>query len=342
MRVIRHYCAVSFALKREDLMLRRKTSLALPAYVLAATLAVGGLLAAPRASAQQPTPVAPPPAAAPAPAPGADMGDAGDPWENTNRAIFGFNQSVDRGVLVPVANAYRTVLPGTIRDMIHDFLQNLNSPIIFANDVLQVQPDLAGQTFGRALINTTLGFGGIFDVATKLGIPYHTNDLGITLARWGIDSGPYLMLPILGPSNPRDLFGDVADSFGDPGNIAASDHHVIYAAFARGAVSGIDERSRNIESLAEIERTSLDYYATIRSLSRQRRAAQIRHQKEDVPNAAPLQGASALPAPVAAKTIAEVPTQQPAMTYRMTSQVPAGSVADMQRSSMAPTTIPGR
>ena len=271
------------------------------------------------------------------------MGDAGDPYENTNRAIFGFNESVDRAVLVPVANAYRTVVPSTFRDMIHDFLQNLNSPIIFANDVLQGQPNLAGETFGRALINTTIGFGGFFDVASKLGVPYHTNDMGITLATWGMAGGPYLMLPVLGPSHPRDLLGDVADSFGDPGNYVASQHNKLWTTFARAATSGIDERSRNIESLAEIERTSLDYYATIRSLARQRRAAQVRHQKEDVPNAAPLQGASALPAPVQAKAVAEMPIA-PAMTYQMVPQQTAPrSMADLQKSPMAPTTAsPGR
>src|SRR5665213_748232 len=319
-------------------MRRCQSPLVLPGFVFAAALAVSGLLGAHGAAAQQPPPMAPPRAAAPAPAPMGDFGDAGDPWENTNRAIFGFNQGVDRTVLVPVANAYRTVIPSTFRDMVHDFLQNLNSPIIFANDVLQAQPGLAGETFGRALINTTIGFGGFFDVAAKLGVPYHTNDLGITLATWGVDSGPFLMLPVLGPSNPRDLFGDVADSFGDPGNIVASNHNKIWASFARGVTSGIDQRSRNIESLAEIERTSLDYYATIRSLSRQRRAAQIRHQKEDLPNAAPLQGLSALPVPPPAKTVAELPPgSSPAMTYRMVSQqAPANSIADLQRSSLAP------
>jgi len=277
---------------------------------LAVATAVCALVGVSSAGAQQPPP--PPPAAV------AD--DAGDPWENTNRAIFGFNQAVDHAVLVPVANAYRAVIPNTFRDMIHDFLQNLNSPIIFANDVLQGQGNLAGETFGRALLNTTLGFGGIIDVATKFGVPYHTNDFGITLATWGIDSGPYVMLPILGPSNPRDVVGEVADGFGDPGNIVASQHHRLWASVVRGATAGIDERSRNIESLAEIERTSLDYYATIRSLARQRRAAQIRHQKEDVPNASPMLGASAAPAPVLRESIAALPTgNTPAMSYQMLS-----------------------
>jgi phospholipid-binding lipoprotein MlaA len=310
-------------------MHRRNAAQFWPGLIIAAALAV---LGAGQAAAQQP-----------APAVTADSDDNGDPWENTNRAIFGFNQSVDRTVLVPVANAYRAVVLSPFRDMIHDFLQNLNSPIIFANDVLQGQANLAGDTLSRALVNTTLGFGGLFDIATKFGVPYHTNDLGITFANWGIGSGPFLMLPILGPSNPRDLVGEVGDSFGDPGNIVASEHHRIWASIVRGTVSGIDERSRNIESLAEIERTSLDYYATIRSLARQRRAAQIRHQKEDVPNASPLQGAGAAPS-LPGPSIAALPTgSKPAISYQVASQPPAtNSLADLQKSSMTPSLKPNR
>jgi len=319
-------------------MHRRKSAQFVSVILIAAALAVCAVFSVRPATAQQPAPAASTP-----PPPASD--ETNDPYEATNRAIFGFNQSVDRAVLVPVANAYRAVIPNPpFRDMIHDFLQNLNSPIIFANDVLQGQPGLAGQTLGRAVLNTTIGFGGIIDVAAKLGVPYHTNDLGITLATWGVAPGPYLMLPVLGPSNPRDLFGDVADSFGDPGNIVASEHNKIWASFARGVVSGIDERSRNIESLAEIERTSLDYYATIRSLARQRRAAQIRHQREDVPNASPLQGSSALPPPAPPETIAQLPTTPgPAMTYRMPPpQSSPNSLGDFQKSSMNPSAASGR
>jgi phospholipid-binding lipoprotein MlaA len=299
-------------------MYRRQSLPALPGLVFAVGLAVSGLLAMRPAIAQQP-----PPAVA---------DDNGDPWENSNRAVFEFNQSVDHAVLVPVANAYRAVLPSPVRDGIHDFLQNLNSPIIFANDVLQGQVGLAGDTVARFLINTTFGVGGTVDLATKIGIPYHTNDLGITFATWGIPSGPYVMLPVLGPSNPRDLAGDVGDSFGDPANIVAGQHHLVWASFARGLTSGSDERSRNIESLAEIERTSLDYYATVRSLARQRRAAQIRHQREDVPNAAPLQGVSAQPPAMPSKAIADLPRQpKPGMSYQV---VTPNSVNDMQAMPM--------
>jgi len=235
--------------------------------------------------------------------------DFNDPLEDTNRAVFGFNQVVDRNVLVPVAKTYRTVIPDPMRQSIHDFLQNLNGPIIFANDTLQGQFGLAGNTLGRFALNTTVGVGGMFDVATRVGIPYHTNDFGITLAVWGIPDGPYVIVPVLGPSNPRDLAGQVADGFADPWNIIASEHHRLWAPILRSVVSGVDERSRNIESLADIERTSLDYYATIRSLYRQRREAQIRHEDQNLPNPASLQGSNAAPgsSPSMMYSIAEMP-----------------------------------
>ena len=210
--------------------------------------------------------------------------EAFDPLEDTNRAIFSFNQEVDRNVLVPVAQAYRTVVPPPAQESLRDFLRNLNHPVIFANDVLQGQPELAANTLGRFVVNTTFGVGGMFDVASRIGIPYHTTDLGVTLATWGFDSGPYLVLPVLGPSNVRDTVGMIGDSFADPGGQVAASYHKYYASLGRTVAEGIDTRSRNIESLADIERTSLDYYATIRSLYGQRRAAQIRHEQENLPN----------------------------------------------------------
>lgn len=216
--------------------------------------------------------------------------EAYDPYENTNRQIFAFNQSVDRNVLVPVAEAYRNNVPQPVRDGVHNFLRNVDEPLIFAHDVLQAEPVLAVNTAGRFVVNSTIGFGGIVDVATAMGIPYHPNDLGVTLARWGFPEGAYLIIPVLGPSNLRDAIGKAGDSFGDPGNIVAGNYHVIYASIARSATEGIDERARNIETLADIEKTSLDYYATLRSLYRQRRAAEIRHEQDNLPNPAPLQG----------------------------------------------------
>jgi phospholipid-binding lipoprotein MlaA len=207
-----------------------------------------------------------------------------DPYEETNRATFRFNQNVYHEVLFPVATGYRQAVPEPVRSSLHDFLQNLNGPDIFANDVLQAQGTLAGNTFMRLLINTTVGLGGLFDPATKIGIPYHTNDFGITLATWGFTSGPYLVLPILGPSNERDTAGLIADSFADPGDYYASEYNYLWAAVLRSAVAGVDELSRNIDSLKDLEKTSLDYYATIRSLYAQRRAALIRHENSSLPN----------------------------------------------------------
>jgi len=229
-----------------------------------------------------------------------------DPLEDTNRAIFDVNQAIDRNVLLPVAKTYRTVIIPPMRQAFHDFMQNLNAPVVFANDVLQGQFGLAANTLGRILINTSMGMGGMFDFATQFGVPYHANDLGITLATWGIDEGPYLVLPVLGPSNPRDLVGQIGDGFADPGDQVAAAYHRLWASMARALVSGIDERSRNIENLADIERTSLDYYATIRSLYRQRRAAQIRHEEDNLPNPAPVQG-NLGPSPAISYSVATAP-----------------------------------
>jgi phospholipid-binding lipoprotein MlaA len=279
----------------------RRLPLILPV-VLAAGIAVSGCVAPAR----------------PGPAPTASAAEFNDPYEDTNRQIFRFNQAVDRSVLVPAAEAYRTVLPPPVRQSVHDFLQNLNNPLIFAHDVLQARPDLAANTLGRFVMNSTLGVGGMFDVASRAGIPYHPNDLGITLAHWGFGEGPYLMLPVLGPSNVRDTVGLIGDSVADPGDIVASQHHLLWASIARSATSGIDERSRNIESLADIEKTSLDYYATIRSLYHQRREAQIRHEQSNLPNPGPLGGSDSGPQPAISYTLSQ--PQPPAPTPP---QVPA-------------------
>lgn len=211
--------------------------------------------------------------------------DFNDPFEDTNRKIFEFNQTVDRNVLVPVAKAYRTALPDPVRDSVRDFLNNLREPLVFVNDTLQGQFERAGTTVGRFVINSTIGIGGLVDVAGRWGIPYHEEDLGLTLGAWGIPEGPYIVVPILGPSTPRDLGGQVAEGFGDPWNnlVTGNPWTLYWIPFVRGGVSGIDQRSRYIETLADIERTSLDYYATIRSLYRQRRAALIRHEQENLP-----------------------------------------------------------
>ena len=209
---------------------------------------------------------------------------------------------------MPVAKGYRTAVPPPMRASVHDFLQNLNGPVIFANDVLQAQPLLAAQTLARLTINSTVGVGGMFDVASRIGIPTTRNDMGITFATYGVRRGPLIVAPVLGPTNPRDIVGQVGGQLYRPGRLGRRPANCGTRRSARTVVSGIDVRSRNIEALADIEKTSLDFYATIRSLYRQRRAAEIRHEESGLPNPTTLQGSEAPRNPAVSPFFANPPT----------------------------------
>lgn len=207
-----------------------------------------------------------------------------DPIEPLNRAIFDFNLVVDGTIIKPAAQVYRGVLPEGARTGIHNALDNLRSPIVFANDVLQGETQRAAITAWRFVINSTIGILGIFDVAKEAGYPGHSEDFGQTFAKWGIGEGPYLVLPILGPSNPRDATGLAAEWFTDPFNIWMSNTDRDWVVWTRTGVTGLDWRSRNIETIDELKKTSIDFYAAIRSLYRQRRAQEIR---DSSPTASP-------------------------------------------------------
>lgn len=211
-----------------------------------------------------------------------------DPLEGVNRTIFDFNLALDDYVLVPAARAYRTVVPEPGREGVKNFFNNLRSPLIFVNDVLQAEPGRAGETFMRMALNTTVGLGGILDVAGYLGIPYHAEDFGQTMGRWGVGEGPYLMLPILGPSNLRDATGTAGTFVADPFNIWMGNIDLEWVPFARTALDSVDARSRNIEVFEKIRETSLDTYATVRSLYRQRRASDIRNEDSANPSGNPI------------------------------------------------------
>jgi phospholipid-binding lipoprotein MlaA len=204
--------------------------------------------------------------------------DMNDPFEGSNRFFFDVNQVLDDILLRPIAVVYREVLPDFARDSVRNFLNNLNAPVIFANDLLQGEGDRAGTTFLRFGINSTLGLGGLFDVAGEMGFDYHDEDFGQTLAVWGAGEGPYFYFPVMGPSNARDFTGFVVDRGFDPLTyVNWGDEDLEYVPIARTALNVIDLRARNIETLDEIERTSVDYYASIRSLYRQSRADAIRN-----------------------------------------------------------------
>ncbi len=198
-----------------------------------------------------------------------------DPLEPTNRAIFGFNEFLDKALIRPLAEVYHFILPNFVEERITVFLRNVGEPLTFVNDMLQGQPNRGGMTLGRFLTNSTLGIGGIFDVASDFDMPRHNEDFGQTFGVWGIGEGPYLVLPILGPSTVRDGFGTAADTFADPVSIGINQANVSGLSIGRIAITGLDARARNLEMVDQLRRESLDTYATLRSAYRQNRRSEV-------------------------------------------------------------------
>ena len=193
---------------------------------------------------------------------------SGDPIESVNRAIFDVNLALDSYVLNPAARAYRYVTPSPVRTSVSNVLANLGAPMVAVNDLLQGRPEQASETIGRFMLNTIMGVGGIFDVAGGLGMPEpHSEDFGQTLATYGVPEGPYLMLPVFGPSNPRDLVGDVVAGVVNP----------VPSSMLVTASGTLAARERNLEAVEEFKRTSVDLYAATRTTVRQLRANEIRN-----------------------------------------------------------------
>ncbi len=233
-------------------------------FALFAALAIGGCATVPSGSAADPS--------------------ENDPFESFNRGVFAVNQSVDRAVIKPVAETYRSTLPEGVRDGIRSFVDNLTEPLVFANDLLQGRGEAAGITGRRFLINSTWGIGGLFDKAGELGMPRQSGDFGQTLFSWGVVDGPYLMLPLFGPSNIRDAIGMGVDSYASPIGHVGSESTRGKVTVSVGVSGGIDERSRNIETLEGIEASSIDFYAYLRSVWRQNRQATLREARESAPD----------------------------------------------------------
>ncbi len=205
-----------------------------------------------------------------------------DPLEGWNRSVYGFNNAVDGVLLEPVAKGYRAITNEPIRGGVSNFLNNLNQPIVFVNSVLQAKPEAALDTVGRFLVNTTIGIGGIFDPATAAGVPKHREDFGQTLGVWGVPSGAYLMLPLIGPSNIRDALGTGVDRAFDP---------LIWAQFegdtefmvTRAVVGGISVRESLIEQVEVLREQPEPYIALRRNYTQQRDAAIRDGRVEDDP-----------------------------------------------------------
>ncbi len=198
--------------------------------------------------------------------------DENDPWESVNRGIFGFNQVADEYVMEPVAKGYRYITPDPVISRIGNISDNLGEPVSMINAFLQGDFDQGMVNFWRFVLNSTVGIAGMNDVAASAGLMPRTEDFGQTLAVWGVGDGPYVMLPILGPSSVRDTGGMAADWFLNPVHYAIDDTGTeIWLAVAQGLVT----RERLIEVLDDVNETSLDPYVTLRSMYRQHRAAQI-------------------------------------------------------------------
>jgi phospholipid-binding lipoprotein MlaA len=197
-----------------------------------------------------------------------------DPWEGVNRGIFRFDQIVDGVLLSPVAHIYRGVVPEAGQRGVHNALTNIASPVVALNSLLQWDMTNLGRTVERFAINSTVGIAGIFDVASSWGIPkQHHKDFGQTMGVWGIGSGPYVVLPIIGPSNVRDTIGYVADILSDPLTwILNTNGNIAYE-----VTQGIVLRADLLPLTDRINKDSLDPYATFRSVYTQHRDKVIRN-----------------------------------------------------------------
>ena len=212
--------------------------------------------------------------------PSADEADSdNDPAEGVNRAIFKANLAADHAVMRPVAQAYTDHVPEVVQTGVHNVVQNLKEPAVALNDRLQGNVTHAWPSVPRLAVNTTVGAVGVVDVAAKWGLPPHKADFGQTLAVWGVGEGPFVELPLLGPSNPRDALGTAVDMALNPLTFVGG-APATYASVATGGANFVDVRAQHLHDLDELERNSLDYYATLRSVYRQHREAEITTAKE--------------------------------------------------------------
>ena len=191
-----------------------------------------------------------------------------DPWEGFNRGVFAFNEAVDGALIKPVAQGYEFIIPEPIRILVTNLFSNLGDVVIGVNDLLQGRGEQAYNSFGRVLINTTLGFGGLFDVAGNAGWYKGENDFGITFARWGASPGPYVVLPIVGPSNVRDTFGWAANVAASPLTFIVKDPTAYYTAWG---VNFINTRANLFPAEKIIEEAATDKYSYLRDAFMQNR-----------------------------------------------------------------------
>jgi len=201
-----------------------------------------------------------------------------DPLERMNRSVFERNQRFNHAVVYPVARAYRDNVPEGVRDSVESFASNLAEPMVFANDVLQLRLGAAATTAGRFALNSTLGVAGLFDVATRRDLPKQSGDLGQTLYVWGVRNSPYLMVPVIGPTNVRDLIGTTVEFAASlpaggllPTQIAATVNNLTVA----GSMASPFTKLGQADQMQELEEGSIDFYAMLRNVVYQKRQAEL-------------------------------------------------------------------
>ena len=203
-----------------------------------------------------------------------------DCFEGINRGIFAFNQVLDNTIFEPLAKGYR-LLPSPLRSGTSNFLSNLSLVVTVPNNVLQGDIGLAGKNTARFAVNSTIGILGLFDPATKLGLnDYNKEDYGQTLGRWGVGEGCYIVLPVLGPSTARDTIGSLANYMGGDAwyniTVGQDTHYVSdFDYYASKGADGIDFRAKNLEAINNLEKNSIDFYASVKSLYLQDRKKRI-------------------------------------------------------------------
>jgi phospholipid-binding lipoprotein MlaA len=246
--------------------------------------------------------------------------DSADPLEQMNRSVFDRNQQINHTVIYPVAKTYRDTVPEPVRDSIDAFAGNLNEPLVFANNILQLRFAAATTTVGRFVVNSTIGIGGLIDVASKEGLARQTGDIGQTLYVWGVRDSDFIIVPVVGPTNVRDAFGNGVElaaqifvGFKLPTSAATAANYVGTAGALASPIASLSK----VEEMQELERSSLDFYSMMRSVVEQKRHAELRGAlKESLLSALPGLGdrsAAHVDAPLVSPSLSSPALTSPAL-----------------------------
>ena len=210
--------------------------------------------------------------------PGEDRGGVYDPWEGVNRPIFAFNEFLDRWLVEPLAIGWDFLVPDLVQEGIDNFFDNVGTPRRIVNDLLQGKAAKAGNDTGRFMLNTTWGIGGLLDLATLEGLPPADEDFGQTLAVWGAPAGPYLVLPFLGPSNPRDTAGRAVEGF-----VLSPEFYFLpfYVSYISTGTRLLNDRALALETVRAERAAAFDFYAAVRRAYVQYRDNQVRDRAAD-------------------------------------------------------------